>query len=171
MDSINQYLTQAEAGGERAYLQAYRRDYARLIDTERLRRLDVPERNGLLAYWTWLAHSAGARAREAYLHAHTSLLEVTPEMLPVPVVERVVEHKRYSTAASVLIWHNGAQGRLYRTERGAFFRTDRHTDGPGYAFNLLTIDEALRLYQVDVREAVRVLPFEEAFPGYEVEGG
>ncbi len=170
-DTILSELTQAEAGAERAYLEAYRVEYERVQDVSALAGLRVHEIQVRLAYWAHLAHGAGNRAREAYLAAHTHVLEVTPEMLPEPVVERVVEHKRYSTAKAVLIWHNGPGIRLYRTERGAFFRTDRHTDGPGYAFNLVTIDEALRLYQVDVREAVRVLPFEEAFPGYEVEEG
>ncbi len=170
MDSIDQYLTQAEAGGERAYRSGYHTEASRLHDATRLASLSEHERTQQLAYWVYLAHCAGARARARYLQTYQAEPVAELEAEP-PIVERVVEHKRYSTRTAVLIWHNGAQGRLYRTERGAFFRTDRHTDGPGYAFNLVTIDEALRLYQVDVREAVRVLPFEEAFPGYEVEEG
>ncbi|MDP9352116.1 MAG: hypothetical protein M3P51_11315 [Chloroflexota bacterium] len=170
MDSINQYLTYAEAGGERAYLCGYQTEASRLHDGVRLAALSEHERTQQLAFWAHLAHTAGVRARARYLATYHAepVAEIEAE---APVVERVVEHRRYSTAKAVLIWHNGPGIRLYRTERGAFFRTDRHTDGPGYKFGLVTIDEALRLYQVEVREAVRVLPFEEAFPGYVIEEG
>lgn len=45
-----------------------------------------------------------------------------------------------------------------------------HGEG-NYTFTLLTFAEALRLYQVDLPDVTQLVPFEEAFPGYDVEEG
>ncbi len=68
------------------------------------------------------------------------------------------------------VCRSGKQIQLWPKPKGPYFRTDPQGDGH-YTFTLLTFAEALRLYQVDLPDVWQLVPFDEAFPGYEVEEG
>ena len=67
MYPIDEYLTELEATGIRAYRQAYHAEYMRLHKPER-----AGERE-YLVYWSELAHRAGNTARERVLAATPTL--------------------------------------------------------------------------------------------------
>ena len=64
MYSIYEYLSEAEAGAERAYRQAYHAEYMRVYEPGH------GEDRERLVYWSELAHQAGKAARERVLAAH-----------------------------------------------------------------------------------------------------
>ncbi len=87
-----------------------------------------------------------------------------------PAVLPLRTGRLFSTQGPLNVWRNGKQMRLWRTPKGAYFRTDPQGEGH-YTFTLLTFAAALRLYQVDLPDVLQLEPFDQAFPGYEVEEG
>jgi hypothetical protein len=69
MDTLDGYLSEAEAGAERAYRRAYHAEYARLWE---------PDRSGdreRLPFWSELAHRVGKSARALALAAALPAVE------------------------------------------------------------------------------------------------
>ncbi len=69
MDTLDRYLTESEAGGERAYRRAYHAEYTRLWE---------PNRSGdreRLLFWSELAHQVGKSARALALAAALPAVE------------------------------------------------------------------------------------------------
>ncbi len=156
-NSIYQMLSEGQEREARIYREAYRAEYERCYDKVKAN----PEH---LALWRQLAHTAGDLARRRLQLATQSGSAPEPEL----VVERVINGKRYATKGATLLWRSGSGVRLYRTPKGAYFRTDPQQHG-GWSLSALEMDEALLLYQIGGPQTQRPVKFEQAFPGLEVE--
>jgi hypothetical protein len=101
-------------------------------------------------------------------------------MKPIPM-QQIINLKRYDTETSILIsgddhWdgHNWERrGRnifLYRTDKGVYFTQVRTKwQGEDDHLDAVTQDEAIALFDKhSIHDTTRV-PFEEAFPGVEIE--
>ncbi len=159
MEEWTQYMTLTETRAEEAYIIAYRAEYNRCYD---------PAKSGCnlhLTLWQRIAHTAGLVARERVLQAEKPTEIEQPAQ---PVVSRIIDGKRYTTEGAIHLWTSSSGVRLFRTERGAYFRIDPQQDG-GWSLSALDQGQALFLYQIGGVGSQRPTPFEQAFPGLEIE--
>ena len=99
-------------------------------------------------------------------------------MKPPDDFTKVIDRKRYSTATATLLagddyWdgHNwerrGRNTFLYRTPKGNYFQVIlTQWQGEMDTLTPLSLDDAIRLYESLAEQRV---PYEEAFPGVEVD--